>query len=44
MAVPDDGTGRIFIVDQIGKISVIDAAGNLLSQPFLDVTLENGNA
>jgi glucose/arabinose dehydrogenase len=40
MAVPDDGTGRIFIVDQIGKISVIDAAGNLLSQPFLDVTLE----
>ncbi len=40
MAVPDDGTGRIFIVDQIGKISVIDAAGNLLSQPFLDVTLK----
>ena len=40
MAVPDDGTGRIFIVDQIGKISVIDAARNLLSQPFLDVTLE----
>jgi len=40
MAVPDDGTGRIFIVDQIGKIRVIDAAGNLLSQPFLDVTLE----
>ena len=47
MAVPDDGTGRIFIVDQIGKISVIDAAGNLLSQPFLDVigkmvTLDSG--
>ena len=47
MAVPDDGTGRIFIVDQIGKISVIDAAGSLLSQPFLDVigkmvTLDSG--
>jgi glucose/arabinose dehydrogenase len=40
MAIPDDGTGRIFIVDQIGKIRVIDASGNLLSQPFLDVTLE----
>ncbi len=38
MAVPNDGTGRIFIVDQIGKISVIDATGNLLAQPFLDVT------
>jgi len=40
MAVPDDGTGRIFIVDQIGRVRVIDAAGNLLSQPFLDVTGE----
>jgi glucose/arabinose dehydrogenase len=40
MAVPDDGTGRIFVVDQIGKIRVIDAAGNLLSQPFLDVILK----
>ena len=38
MAVADDGTGRIFIVDQVGKIYVIDAAGNLLAQPFLDIT------
>lgn len=37
MAVPQDGSGRLFIVDQIGLIRVIDAAGNLLATPFLDI-------
>ena len=32
-----DGSGRLFIADQIGLVRVIDAGGNLLAQPFLDV-------
>ncbi|HWQ19902.1 MAG TPA: PQQ-dependent sugar dehydrogenase [Methanotrichaceae archaeon] len=35
---PDDGTGRLFIVDQIGVIKILDANGTLLNQPFLDVS------
>jgi glucose/arabinose dehydrogenase len=37
MAVPEDSTGRIFIVDQPGQIYVIDAEGNRLEGPFLDL-------
>jgi glucose/arabinose dehydrogenase len=33
-----DGTGRLFVVDQAGQIRIIDAAGNLLTEPFLDVS------
>ncbi|MBP9026434.1 MAG: PQQ-dependent sugar dehydrogenase [Phycisphaerae bacterium] len=32
-----DGSGRFFIVDQIGVIRVLDAGGALLPTPFLDV-------
>ncbi len=32
-----DGTGRLFVVDQAGKVLVIDN-GQLLETPFLDVT------
>lgn len=32
-----DGTGRLFVVDQAGLIRVIDADGELLSEPFLDL-------
>lgn len=32
-----DGSGRLFIVDQAGFIRIIDANGNLLPTPFLDV-------
>jgi glucose/arabinose dehydrogenase len=38
MAVPSDGSGRIFIVDQVGQIRIIDSDGTLLSAPFLDVS------
>jgi glucose/arabinose dehydrogenase/plastocyanin len=38
MAIPDDDSGRIFIVDQVGIIRVIDANGNLTETPFLDIT------
>jgi glucose/arabinose dehydrogenase len=38
MAVPDDNSNRLFIVDQIGQIRIIDANGNLLATPFLDLS------
>lgn len=38
MAAAPDETGRLFVIDQIGKVWVIDAGGTKLEQPFLDVT------
>src|SRR5262245_2677980 len=35
---PPDGSGRRFVVDQIGKIWIIDSNGTRLSEPFLDVS------
>lgn len=37
LAAPDDGTGRLFIVDQVGQIRIIDRNDNLLTKPFLDI-------
>ena len=37
IASPDDGTGRIFVVDQIGLVRTITADGTLQDEPFLDV-------
>jgi len=37
MAFPDDGSGRIFVVDQIGLVRIITADGKLLDTPFLDL-------
>lgn len=34
---PPDGTKRLFVVDQIGQIRVIDSSGNLLTKPFIDL-------
>jgi glucose/arabinose dehydrogenase len=34
---PPDGSGRLFIIDQIGLIRVVSAAGELLAEPFLDL-------
>lgn len=36
LASPSDGTGRLFVVDQVGKIWIIDAGGNRNARPFLD--------
>jgi glucose/arabinose dehydrogenase len=33
----NDGSGRLFVVDQIGLIHVLDADGTLLAEPFLDL-------
>ncbi len=37
MAVPGDGSGRMFVVDQIGLVRIITADGKLLDTPFLDL-------
>lgn len=37
-ASPDDGTGRLFIADQVGTIRILYANGTLLKEPFLDVS------
>src|SRR5688572_14467178 len=33
-----DNSGRLFVIDQIGKIWIIDKDGNKESTPFLDVS------
>src|SRR5688500_11813549 len=33
-----DNTGRLFVIDQAGKIWIIEANGNKLPTPFMDVT------
>jgi glucose/arabinose dehydrogenase len=38
MAEAPDGSGRLFVVDQIGLIRIIEPDGTLRANPFLDVT------
>lgn len=33
-----DGTKRLFIVDQVGKIWIVNADGNMLPNPFIDIS------
>lgn len=37
IAAPDDGSGRLFVVERIGLIRIIDKNGELLPDPFLDI-------
>jgi glucose/arabinose dehydrogenase len=37
VANADDGSGRLFVVERPGLIRIIDADGNLLDEPFLDI-------
>jgi glucose/arabinose dehydrogenase len=37
LAAPDDGSGRLFVADQVGLVYVIDAGDTLLETPFLDL-------
>ena len=38
LVVPvNDGTGRLFIIDQIGLVRIVTRDGTLLPQPFLDI-------
>lgn len=34
---PPDGSGRRFVVDRIGVVHIVTAAGDLMRRPFLDV-------
>lgn len=34
---PADGSGRLFIADQIGLVKIINASGQVLEEPFLDI-------
>jgi glucose/arabinose dehydrogenase/uncharacterized cupredoxin-like copper-binding protein len=38
VASADDGSGRIFVVERVGMIRIIDKDGNLLPDPFLDIS------
>ncbi len=38
VAAPDDDSGRLFIVERIGRIRIVDADGKLLDEPFLDIS------
>lgn len=40
LTAPDDGTGRRFVVDQIGVVRVLTREGRLLDEPFLDLRAE----
>ncbi len=37
IADPDDGSGRLFIVEQSGTIRILTAGGTLLPEPWLDL-------
>ena len=37
VAIPD-GSKRLAVIDQIGKVWIIDANGNTMPMPFIDVT------
>ncbi|MGB3305107.1 MAG: PQQ-dependent sugar dehydrogenase [Thermomicrobiales bacterium] len=36
---PNDGTGRIFVMEKIGRVRIIDH-GKLLPKPFIDLTID----
>ncbi len=38
MASPNDGSGRLFVVDQVGMIRILSPDGTLRPDPFLDLT------
>lgn len=38
LAVPNDGSARLFIADRYGVVRIVDADGNLLEDAFIDIT------
>jgi glucose/arabinose dehydrogenase len=36
-----DGSGRIFVVERVGRVKVVDRDGNVQADPFLDLTTIN---
>ena len=37
-ASPDDGTGRIFVVERVGYLRIVEPDGTVLEEPFLDIS------
>ena len=40
VAAPDDGSGRLFVVERPGYLRIVDQDGTLLEEPFLDIANE----
>ncbi len=38
LAVPPDGSGRLFVTEQTGAVKIIDPSGAVLSEPFIDIS------
>src|SRR5688572_28839729 len=41
VASPKDGSGRLFVVERVGRVKVVDRNGQVQAQPFLDLTKIN---
>jgi glucose/arabinose dehydrogenase len=41
VSVANDGSGRIFVVERVGRVKVVGTDGKVLPQPFLDLTKLN---
>jgi glucose/arabinose dehydrogenase len=37
-ASPQDGSGRVFVTEQTGMVKVVDSTGNVLKEPFIDIS------
>src|SRR5439155_16130368 len=38
VANADDGTGRIFVVERVGRVKIVHKDGRVQKEPFLDLT------
>src|ERR1041384_1454460 len=41
VAAPNDGSGRIFVIERVGRVKIVDKNGQVQPQPFLDLTKIN---
>jgi cytochrome c(L) len=41
VASAKDGSGRLFVVERVGRVKIVDKDGKVLPQPFLDLTKIN---
>ena len=41
VSVANDGSGRIFVVERVGRVRIVDKGGKVLEEPFLDLTKTN---
>ena len=41
VSVADEGSGRILVVERVGKVKVVAPDGKVEAEPFLDLTRTN---